>query len=236
MSVTTTRYGVHWAQDTAYLHQARGDTNALGLRQKSPFTVRTARNIPCNHMIQLAALTPARSHLDKLQELVSRSELVRFMLPVPKDDQLEPGVLFTSDPDADLLQVAFLARMSGPVRLPVCWANTVSIQTLVAELNATDVQPLILAGVTPDRLGLARDAMRESRNAPRRLLVMARKDTPLAGGLDASWLFEQDEVELGLLPFESLGATVLRAYMRREYDGGFLRQLTPGNETKVPHG
>jgi len=187
-------------------------------------------------MVQLAALTPARQHLDKLEELVSRSNLARFMLPIPKGDQLDAGVLFSNDHDADLLQVAFLARMSGPVRMPVCWANTVSLQTLVAELSATDVQPLVLAGVTPGHLKLARDAMRESRNAPRKLLVMASKDTPLAGDLDGSWLFEQDEAELGLLPFESLGATVLRAFMRKEYDNGFLKRPLPGNEAKLVRG
>src|SRR5882724_1178591 len=78
-------YGVHSAPDgVAYLEQGRGGTNAVGLREKSPFQVRLAgRARPCNHNIQLAAQNPVERHMQVFGQVFA-DPLVQAMLPVPR--------------------------------------------------------------------------------------------------------------------------------------------------------
>lgn len=231
---TVTHYGVHWAPGRlAYLHQGRGANNAVGVREHSPFEVRTARRWICNHLIALNAVNSARGHLVKFEELISKNPLVRFMLPVPKGEGASSALFRSESHERDLLQVALLLKMSSPIKLPVFWANVANTQTLVSELGMTNVQPLVLAGVGVEHLRLARDVCREAALSPRRLLVMARPDVALPGETDGRHLFEQDEVDLAALPWETLGSLVLRAYMRDEFDGmWFTREPIPGNERK----
>src|SRR4051812_47725945 len=61
---SVSHYGIHWDADrVAWLLQGRGDTNAMALKVKSPFTVRLqSRNPHCNHVIPLAAPIPHDYH------------------------------------------------------------------------------------------------------------------------------------------------------------------------------
>ena len=229
-----THYGVHWAPGKlAYLHQGRGATNAVGVREQSPFEVRTARRWMCNHLIALNAVNSARGHLVKFEELISKNPLVRFMLLVPKGAGASSALLASRSHEQDLLQVALLLKMSSPIKLPVFWANVANTQTLVSELGMTNVQPLVLAGVTVEHTAMARDVCREAALSPRRLLVIAHPDVTLPGEIDGRHLFEQDEVDLAALHWETLGSLVLRGHMRGEWDGSwFTREPIPGNESK----
>lgn len=228
-------YGVHWAPEKiAFLHQERGSSNAIGTRESSPFVVRTSRRWMCNHLISLNAFNAARNHLFKFEELLSKNDLIRFMLPLPKDTGATSSVFTSKNHEKDLLLVTLLLKMSSPIKLPIFWADTANKNTLVSELGMTNVQPLVLAGAGVEHVSLVRDLFREALTAPRRLLVMAYPDLPIAGEVQGDHFYEQDEVDVTALPWETLGGMVLRAYMRSEWDGNwFSREPIPGNERKT---
>ena len=164
---TVTHYGVHWAPGKlAYLHQGRGATNAVGVREPSPFEVRTARRWMCNHLVALNAVNSARGHLMKFEEPSSKNPLVRFMLPVPKGDAASSALFRSEAHERDLLQVTLLLKMSSLIKLPVFWANVANTATLVSELGMTNLQPLMLAGVGVEHTAMARDVCREAALSP----------------------------------------------------------------------
>lgn len=233
------RYGVHWAPGRlAQLQQARGGQNAVGARQSSPFRVRTRKGWACNHLVALNATNPAREHLGVFAAVLAHNALARFMLPLPKDacsdTRAGVGVLASGDHAAATLALTLLAKMSSPVRLPLAWVDATAPDGVLDELEMTDVQPLVLAGVRAEHAAAVSDLMRAAGASPRRLLVVADPAAALHGeALGADHLFAQDETALIALPWENLGACVLRAYMRDEWSGAwFTREPIPGNETK----
>ncbi|HQT78614.1 MAG TPA: hypothetical protein PLD10_16290 [Rhodopila sp.] len=239
MTQEVTRYGVHWASGKiAYLHQGRGARNAIGLDLPSPFHVRTLRRWVCNHVIGLNTLNRAKSHFLTFESLLAKNSLVRFFLPLPKDADRDTqggaGVFATRSVEDDLVHLTLLMKMSSPVKLPLFWARMTSAKTILEELEMTDVQPLVLAGVEPEHTRMAVDLLRAARNLPRRLLVVARNDVPInAPQLTGEDFFLRDETDLAVLPWENLGSQVLKAYMRAEWEGQwFLREPIPGNEHK----
>ena len=230
MGTEVSRYGVHWAPGRiAFLEQQRGGTNAVGLRQPSPFFVKTPRRWLCNHLIATNAVNPAREHLTAFRTLIERNALVRFMLPIPKSDA-QAGVIH----ELDIFYSTLLLKMTSPVKLPVWWASMANPKTVRDELEMTDIQPVVMAGVKVKQETMARELMQVSTTLPRRLLVITEGDVPLASNLEATHLLSQDRTDLLALPWETLGAIVLRAHMRGEWDGTwFTREPVPGNEVKT---
>jgi hypothetical protein len=240
MSREVDRYGVHWAPGKiAFLHQARGGTNARGLQEASPFEVKMHRRWVCNHLIALNATNPAATHIQRFQDLLTRNALVRFMLPLPKaadtDTKGGVGIVHTSEVEKDLADITMLLKMSSPVRVPILWMSLTTPAAVIAELTRTDVQALVLAGVEVKHTAVVTDLIKAASIQPRRLLVVANKDVPLPGTqLDAENFFSIPFADLVALPWETLGALTLRAYMRDEWAGAwFTREPTPGNEFKA---
>ncbi len=126
-----------------------------------------------------------------------------------------------------------LCKMSSPLKLPIWWADTASIKTILEELVMTDVQPLVLAGVTPVHSDMVRALMQSAATLPRRLLICVDHEAPFRETLSHADLDTRDEFDTVALPWETMGGIVLRAYMRDEWDGSwFTREPIPGNEAK----
>lgn len=230
---TVHRWGVHWAPGgIAYLHQTRGDQNAIGLREPSPFVVRPARRgAICNHLFQLNALNPAREHLNLFRSLLKTDSLVRYMLPLPR----EGGAVVVRKPN--VAHLTMLGKMSSPVRKPVLWADFTDARTLSGLLEETDVQPLVLAGVQIKHMRMIEAIMPIAETTTRGLVIAPRDlDAPVRlPEVEAPTMTAADPGETLTLPWETLGAIVLRAYMRREWDPvncWFTREPTPANEAK----
>ena len=229
-----TRYGIHWLPGKiAFLHQARGGVNAIGLKEPSPLLVRTRRRWVCNHLVSLNATNPARTHLDRFADLVGRNSLVRFMLPLPRDEDHGVAVLHTQD--KDMAHVGMLLKMSSPTRLPIIQASMTKPQAVLEELEMTDVQPLVLAGVEARHTDWVANLILAAAVLPRRLLIMSARDVPLrVKTLNCEHMARQDALDLVSLPWETMGAIVVRAYMRGEWTGsGFTREPVPANEPKI---
>lgn len=238
MSIDVESFGVHWTPDgLSWLQQGRGGVNALGLREVSPFRVRSRK--PCNHLIPLNAFNPARSHLTYFETLIRSNGLVRFMLPLPKEADAENpsgvALIRSQDLKIDLLRLTLLAKMSSPIRPPFAWANISSPASVRAELDSTNVQPMILMGVNSRHTSAVADIARQASTSIRKLLLVCEPDVPLpsVSELDSLHFRAQQPADLAALPWETLGAIVLRAYMRGEWDGlWFTREPIPANETK----
>lgn len=226
------RWGVHWAPGAlAYLHQARGDTNAVGLREPSPFFVRARRGAICNHLVQLNALNPAREHLTLFRNILRDDSLARFLLPLPKVDA---GVAALDR--LNMHHLTLLLKMSSPVKRPILSADFCKPEQVLGLLEDTDIQPLALVGVEARHMKWVAPLAEMAATLPRRLLISAKPDVPLRLPMVSSpRMLASDQEDLTTMPWEALGAIVLRAYMRREWDEAkcwFTREPTPANEPK----
>lgn len=239
MTIEVDRYGVHRGPGRlAHLHRTRDGQNAAGAREGSPFRVHTRQSWACKHSVALNAVDPTREHLAAFHAVLARNALARFMLPLPKDACVDTragvGILPSDDHEADMPVLTSLAKMSGPIRAPVAWMHLTTPLAVLDELEMTDVQPFVLAGVEAKHAAATIEIMRAARSLPRRLLVVAEPGVPLPGDvLGADHLFAQHEADLIAPPWEALGACVLRAYMRDEWSGTwFTREPFPSDESE----
>lgn len=233
-------YGVHWAPgNIAFLHQdqKRGATNAIGLRDPSPFNlIGVARRRPCPHLIPVAVSNPAREHMGAFRELIHEDALARFLLPLPGGGV---RVLRTRvDQDVTTLLTLFL-KMGSPIRTPMRWAGFQTRRELADELEVTNLLPWVLLGVKPPHTTLVQEVADHARLQPRKLLLVADPDVPLDGVEEVQTRSLRlgasggRVAEIAALPLEALGATVVRAFMRREWGGTwFTKEPTPANEPK----
>ena len=137
------RYGIHWQDDIAYLHQGSGNVTALGAKNKSPFKVR--------------CYVPCRSKIDpsKANKLVvdPNDPFVNAMDPVPQQDE----AYYLVDKQ-HLDQVRHLAWMCGTntsgLEFPrQVFKSPAGNQMLMREAASTNVQPLIISGVRVSDIG-----------------------------------------------------------------------------------
>lgn len=213
-------YGIHWDEKgVAFLMQGRGGTNALGLKEKAPFKVQLPnRQKHCNHQIPLAAPVPNDRHWDLFTQLLD-DELVRAMLPIPKQ---EGGVFFVEDDDDNLAQVlVMLSKLSSPIYNVVMPAWMIRKENVIQELQATNVQPFVITQLEAKNSTLLSDLSKAAVYAPRKLICSGKSDvvvpqqvkrikTELNSG-------KFDLLDLMALPWENLGATVIRKWMRNEW-------------------
>lgn len=214
-------YGIHWTENgIAFLEQGRSGTNAVGLKFKSPFSVELpSRRKHCNHQITLNVAVPSNNHWDYFQQLLS-DDLVRAMLPIPK---LDGGVYFFEESDRLLTLLNCLSRMTSPIHPIVIPIWTVdSAQAIVPELQSTNIQPLILTGCEPKHSSLLSDIAKAAVILPRKLVLSGSPHVivPTQGKRVTTTLTNPDLINLedfAALPWEQLGATVIRKFMRREF-------------------
>lgn len=213
-----THYGIHWDENIAFLLQGRGGTNAVGLKKSPPFVVRLAsRKKHCNHQIPLATPVPNDFHWDAFVSAFD-DQLVKAMMPFPKVDA---GVVFLKDDEELLTNVLFmLSRMSSPIFPIVIPMWMTNLTAVVDELSMTNVQPLVITGVKPKDSDFLRKVCQAAVHAPRRLIVTGASDVlcpPTAKRIETELLSAKyDFNELNMLPWEALGATALRKWMRGE--------------------
>jgi hypothetical protein len=218
VKTVVSHFGVHWANgNIAYIEQEKSGTNALGLPEKSPFVVQLPQRAGrCNHLIALAAPKPDQLHMQFLAKLINEDSLVRAMLPIPKTGT---GGFYVVDPANKLrLHLVLLSKLSSPITTVVRPFPSFNEAQIIEELQLTNVQPLVLTGVVAAHAPvLARIAERLPK-LPRSLVLSGQADVPLPAGIQklASEIDRYDLADLAGLPWETLGAVIVRRYMRRE--------------------
>lgn len=166
------RYGVHWQDDIAYLHQGNGSNSnvtALGVKGRSPFKVRSS--LPC--WTRLDPTKPAKLVIDPTDPFV------KAMDPVPAPD----GENFSVDKE-HLEQLRWLSWMSGTSlmgqELPREFMKTPPGHLkFTREAWATNVQPLIITGLTSADIGFA---LRVTQGLwPRKIIFVGDSDVFIPG-------------------------------------------------------
>ncbi|MFN4090378.1 MAG: hypothetical protein ACK4QW_15225 [Alphaproteobacteria bacterium] len=212
-------YGIHWDRKIAYLMQGRSGTNAIGSKEKVPFQVQLpGKRRHCNHQIPLATPVPNDYHWDYFIQLLD-DPLVRAMLPIPKAD---PGAFFLVDDDAKLNTIlVLLSKLSSPIHNVVTPMWTTTPSGIVDQMQTTNVQPLVYSGVEPKHSDTVNQVAKATPQLPSKVIFVGSGDTIVPAGmrrLTTSLGEGQFDVnDLIALPWENLGATVVRKYMRNEW-------------------
>lgn len=213
-------YGIHFSNDgVGFLQQGRGGTNALGLRQKSPFRVELSnKRRHCNHQVNIAAPIPDDRHWNFFNE-IRRDDLVHAMLPVPK---LDAGVYVIEQNDRVADMVASLTRLSSPVHMPMIQMWGINHpRDVIEELGTTNLQPFVVTDCEPKHSEIMADIARGATIAPRKLVILAQKGfitPPNAKKIDTQFR-EEGTLDLETfknLPWEQIGSQVVKKHMRKE--------------------
>jgi hypothetical protein len=212
-------YGIHADEiGVMFLEQGRGSTNAVGLNKKSGLVVKLPSGKKhCNHMIPLSIPVPADQHWDAFAALLD-DPLVRAMLPIPKADG---GVYFVeTQPNLDQVLV-LLSKMSSPIHNIVVPAWMLTPQAIVTELQSTNVQPFVIVGVEPQHSQMLSQVAQAAPFLPRKVVFVGTSDVIVPPNVQrlktklASQAYQM--ADLMVLPWEALGAVVVRKFMRKEW-------------------
>ena len=215
-------YGIHWdADNTAWLMQGRGSTNALGIKQKPPFKVKLpGKAVHCNHQVPLAAPVPDDYHWQYFLQIL-QDPLAQATLPVPKSGR--GGTFYPPDPDDHLWQVlTLLSKLSSPIYNAVVPLWTLDKEAILRELQQTNVQPFVVTQCEAKHSKFLAEISKAAVYLPRKFIASGARDVVVPPSmkrietrLGDPGLFDMSDMIS--LPWENLGATVIRKYMRREW-------------------
>jgi hypothetical protein len=168
-------------------------------------------------MIPLSTPVPDQTHWEFFNHLVD-DDLAQAMLPLPKRDS---GIFFVEESDPVHTIVVMLSKMSSPIYPIVVPIWTVTPQAIANELLTTNVQPYVLYGVSAKHTKLIADLAKICLTAPRTLVLMGASDVVLPSNVRRiKTRLTSTQYSLSnmmVLPWESLGAHVVRKYMRNEW-------------------
>jgi hypothetical protein len=196
--------------------QGRGGTNALGLKERPPFTVSRDRDPHCNHTIPLAAPVPHDHHWGTFMNVFA-DPLVQAMLPVPKVDA---GLYYLADTHPKLqLFVWALTRLSSPIYASVVPISTMDLEKLSNEVGRTNVQTLVVSGLEAKHSELLHEMAPLAAAGPRKVLFVGAADAAVPPNVHTltTSILDFDYYHLSTLPLENLGAAIVRRFMRGEW-------------------
>ena len=114
-----------------------------------------------------------------------------------------------------------LGNLSAPIYHVVVPIGTLTKATIVAELQSTNVQPLVLIGIEAKHSAMLAGVAEAALSLPRTLILSGRDDVPLPPQVRRITSRLTDDVrnlhDLMALPWEQLGAAVVRKYMRNDW-------------------
>lgn len=206
-------FGLHFDGPVGWLLQGRGGSNFVGLSKKCPFENPKGM---CNHLIPTAAPIPDKIHWETFRKLL-KDPLVRAMLPIP--NLAGSRAFYIEDRYDDLsLYLNCLSRLTAPIKAICKPAWMLKTADLQKELSSTNVQPLVITQMDTKSVPLLNAIAKSTNYLPRTVIVTGSSDVPIPKEfqkLDVGirdWTVE----DLVILPFENLGATSLRRFVRKE--------------------
>ncbi len=206
-------FGAHWDGSIGWLQQGRGSTNFLGLPKSSPF-----RNpkTECNHLFPVAAPIPDKVHWEAMMR-IKDDPLFQAMLPVPRE--MDDRAFYLEDPYDDLnLYIASLSRLSSPIHSVLKPAWMIKGKELERQMTATNVQTWVITQMDRKHVELLSAINNSTNYLPRTVLITGAADVPVPSKIKkiTTKIRDTELSDLMTLPFEILGATLLRRYMRKE--------------------
>jgi len=205
--IAVSHYGVHRTPEgIAYLHQAEGGENAVGVPDPSPFTVVQRR--PCNHQIRLTEAI-GLTEFDFLDD-----PLVQALAPLPRTST---KVFYIEASPLVSVLIQHLAEMSAPVKAiiqPFWMRGKVDPR----ELQTTNVQPLIITQLSAKQTPEVQELVASSYSIPRTILLAGVQDVvvPQPGDRITTKLGQQHLS----IPWRRVGAALLKSHMREIFKDG----------------
>lgn len=204
-------YGVHWAPGgIAFLEQGGAGQNAVGVDIESPFFVHPFKRFSVSpHMINLADGKLSQEELSRIEPILN-DPLLDVMSPVPR--RVEDRCFFFADADRRLVPIMMiLSRMSSPT-LPII----MPIWTQSFDLHLTNVAPMVITDTDWSRSKLLNNVVSHARSGYRTVVITGDPNSVLNRDFQKkkSDLTDIPIEELRELPWERVGAYLLRRYMR----------------------
>ena len=116
-----------------------------------------------------------------------------------------------------------LSRMSSPIYPSAVPFYTFDMPALLKALGENNVQPLILFGAGVGDISTVREIAGPAAHRPRKLIMSGVKEIVLpttVRRIDTELTTDKfDFNELNALPWEALGATAIKKWMRHEWEG-----------------
>lgn len=240
MAIIVPCYGIHFESDTkvGWLVQGRNAQNAIGLRRPCPFRVQLpSGRRHCNFQIPQSAPTPNDYHWGWFAELVDSDPLVRSVLPLPKVD---PGVYYISSADNPVRLnwvMSILARLSSPINSVMSDAHYTfpNAKNLAERIGETNIQTHFVYGLEAKHSSELSKFATAVSHGPGKVVLSGAPDVVVpqtAKRIETSLMNEAIDInDLNQLPWEILGATVTRFYLRHEWDFHNVKDML-----KVRHG
>lgn len=207
-------YGLHFDGAVAWLLQGRGGYNFIGLGKTCPFSVSAGG--ACNHLIPSAAPVPDRVHWANFLKFAT-DPLVEAMYPLPGIEG--DRTFFFEDPYDDLnVYIACLSRLSSPIRSVMKPAWMVKADEVEYQMGLTNVQPWVITQVTQKEQKLVDRIAKASFYLPRTVVFTGKPEVVASGPVQRTdtWIRDHSLSHLVSQPMESIGATLIRRYGRRE--------------------
>jgi len=169
-------------------------------------------------MIPLTSPIPNDIHWDLFRSLLD-DPLVRAMLPIPKADG---GVYYVANQPNLTMLLVLLSKMSSPIYSVVVPMSTLTGPSIITELQNTNVQPFVVTDFEAKDSELIGKISQAAVYLPRKIVFSGSPDVALTPSCkritttlgDAKFNLH----DLVALPWEQLGATVVRKFMRREWN------------------
>jgi hypothetical protein len=204
-------YGVHWAPGgIAFLEQGGAGQNAAGVDVESPFYVHPFKRFSVSpHLINLADSKLTQEEWMKVEPILT-DPLLDVMSPVPR--RIEDRCFFFADAERKLIPLLMiLSRMSSPT-LPLI----MPIWTQSFDLHLTNVAPMVITDTDTSRSKLLNNVVSHARSGYRTVVITGDPNSVLNPDFQRKKtdLFDIPISELRELPWERIGAFLLRRYMR----------------------
>lgn len=206
-------FGAHWDGPIGWLQQGRGGSNFVGMSKNSPFINPKGE---CNHLFPVAAPIPDKFHWASMMK-IKDDPLVQAMLPLPK--LVDDRAFYLEDPYDDLnLHIACLSRLSSPIHSVLRPAWMVKGKELEKQMGLTNVQTWVITQMDRKHSDLLLAVNNATNYMPRTVLITGKSDVPVPPKIKKieSNIRDFDLNELVTMPFENIGAMLLRRYLRKE--------------------
>lgn len=144
-------------------------------------------------------------------------QLVLAMLPLPR--QGGQNAFYLEDPYDDLgLYLSTLSRLSSPITPIVKPIWTFKMKELEKEMTSSNIQPLCLVQVNQKAQPLVDALAKTAPYSPRTIILSGAEEVVVPRPFQRikSGMRSKDLADLMTLPMETLGATIIRRYARRE--------------------
>lgn len=206
-------FGIRWDGPVGWLQQGDGGRNALGLNVNCPFDAPTWK---CPHRINLDAKRPTAPEWSRFLELLE-DPLVQGFLPLPRAPQ-DRALLFSDPEDRLLPWLQLLSRLGSPTQPTLqpywLWKST----DFKEQLKLTNLLPWTLTQVGTASQKTVQRLLKTSAYLPRTIILMGSPHLVLTGNLrrHETRLMDLPLKDFQELPFEALGAEIVRRHLRKE--------------------